>query len=202
MGVMETPRRGRPRDRALDERILTATRAALDSQGYAGVSMDAVAREAGVGKQTVYRRWARKPLLVFDAVFGGAETVAVALPDRGSLAADLAEVTAIQASVYRTPGMRELVRGLLADCLAEPGLRAELAARFLRPRLETLAAVVESARRRGEVGAGVEPSVVAETLAGAMLFHAVLYADDPGGADDGGGAFGAQLAGLVSRGAR
>lgn len=199
---METPPRGRPRDPELDDRILAVTRAGLESHGYAGLSVDAVARAAGVGKQTVYRRWARKPLLVFDAVFGGAEAVKAALPDRGSLAADLMEVTAIQARVYRTSGVRDLVRGLLADCLPEPALRAELSARFLRPRLEALAAVVEAARRRGEIGADVEASVVAETLAGAMLFHFLLYAGAPAGADDDGDTFGAQLAGLVSRGAR
>lgn len=164
--------------------------------------MQTVAREAGVGKQTVYRRWARKPLLVFDAAFGGAEAVAISLPDRGSLAADLMEVTAIQAAVYRTPGIRELVRSLLADCLAEPALRAELRARFLRPRLDALAGVVESAKQRGEVGTHVKPAVVAETLVGAMLFHFLLYAEHPAGADDDDDAFGAQLAGLVSRGAR
>lgn len=199
---MAAPPRGRPRDPELDERILAVTRAGLDAHGYAGLSLEAVARAAGVGKQTVYRRWARKPLLVFDAVFGGAETVKAALPDLGSLAADLMEVTTIQARVYRISGVRDLVRGLLADCLPEPALRAELRARFLRPRLEALAAVVEAAKRRGEIRADVEASVVAEALAGAMLFHFLLYADDQTGADDDGDAFGAQLAGLVSRGAR
>lgn len=191
--------RGRPRDSELDQRILAAARTALDTHGYAELSMEAVARDAGVAKQTLYRRWARKPLLVFDATFGGSDAVVAALPDRGSLAADLAEVTVMQAGVYRTPGIRELVRGLVADCMAEPALREELRARFLRPRLAVLATVVESARQRGEVAAGVDSVVVAETVAGSMLFHFLLYADN---ADDVGDAFGAQLAALVTRGVR
>lgn len=196
---MRTTARGRPRDPGLDQRILAATRAALDAQGYAQLSMEAIARDAGVGKQTLYRRWARKPLLVFDAVFGDATAVTAALPDRGSLAADLAAVTAIQAGVYRTRGIRELVRGLVADCLGQPALREELRARFLRPRLTALATVVESARQRGEVDTQVDSLAVAEMIAGAMLFHSLLYTDE---ADDTGEAFGAQLAGVVSRGVR
>lgn len=196
---MTTRVRGRRRDPGVDQRILAAAGAILDTQGYARLSMEAVARAAGVGKQTLYRRWPRKPLLVFEAVFGAGEAVVAALPDRGSLAADLEAVTAIQAGVYRTPGMRELVRGLLADCLVEPALRQELSSRFLRPRLAALATIVESARERGEVDAQVDSIMVAETVAGSMLFHFLLYTDD---ADGPGDAFGTQLADVISKGVR
>jgi hypothetical protein len=67
---MEVSARGRPRSSALDRRILAATRDALAAGGYQQLSMEAVARAAGVGKQTLYRRWPRRPLLVMDAILG------------------------------------------------------------------------------------------------------------------------------------
>ena len=191
---------GRPRDPALDERILAAVRRLLDAGGYAALSMEGVATEAGVAKQTLYRRWARKPLLVFDAVFGGPDAVSSVLPRQGALARDLAAVTEVQSQVYRSPGIRELVRGLLADCLGDEDLLQELRRRFLRPRLDALGAVVADARRRGEVDPGMDTDVVVEAVAGTMLFHFLLY--DDGSDTRPAGAFAQGLAQLVSRGVR
>jgi AcrR family transcriptional regulator len=172
--------RGRPRDLALDHRILGATRAAIATDGYAGLSIEAVARAAGAGKQSVYRRWARKPLLVFDALFGGADAVAEVLPDTGSLVGDLEAISAEQTRVYATPEMLVLVRGLVADCLSEPASLEWLRRRFIAPRLEVLATVAERARARGEVAGDVDSSVIAEAMAGTMFAHFVLYSEDVG----------------------
>lgn len=56
--------RGRPRDPAVDRAILDAARAVLARKGFTGASMDEIARQAGVGKDTLYRRWKSKEALV------------------------------------------------------------------------------------------------------------------------------------------
>lgn len=190
---MDQAAAGRPRDRTIDERVLEATRAAVLRKGYAAVSMEAVAREAGVGKQTVYRRWPRKPLLVFDAMFGTAEAVVDVLPDTGSLDDDVRAVTTAQTGVYRTPGMIALLSGLVADCLADTPSLDALRARFLQPRMHALAVVAERAIGRGELRPDVAPEAFAQVLGGAMLAHFVLYGDDGDDVD-----FGEQLASLVA----
>ena len=60
----QTPRRGRPRDPAADQAILDAARDLLARKGFTGTSMDEIARQAGVGKDTLYRRWKSKEDLV------------------------------------------------------------------------------------------------------------------------------------------
>ena len=60
----KTPRRGRPRDPAADQAILDAARDLLARKGFTGTSMDEIARTAGVGKDTLYRRWKSKEDLV------------------------------------------------------------------------------------------------------------------------------------------
>lgn len=57
-------RRGRPRDPAADRAILDSARAVLARKGFTGTSMEEVARNAGVGKDTLYRRWSSKAELV------------------------------------------------------------------------------------------------------------------------------------------
>jgi len=58
------PRRGRPRDPAVDRAILESARSVLERKGFTGTSMDEIARTAGVGKDTLYRRWKSKEILV------------------------------------------------------------------------------------------------------------------------------------------
>lgn len=60
----KTRGRGRPRDPAVDRAILEAARELLARRGFTGTSMDAIARTAGVGKDTLYRRWSSKEELV------------------------------------------------------------------------------------------------------------------------------------------
>jgi AcrR family transcriptional regulator len=62
------PARGRPRDAGRDLVILDATLKLLVEVGYDQLSIESVAAEAGVGKPTVYRRYAGKAALVAAAV--------------------------------------------------------------------------------------------------------------------------------------
>lgn len=62
--MTKTRKRGRPRDPAADQAILDAARYLLARKGFTGTSMDEIARTAGVGKDTLYRRWKSKEELV------------------------------------------------------------------------------------------------------------------------------------------
>ena len=63
-----TETRGRPRDPSRDRAILAAARTAIASSGYTGATMEAIATLAGVGKDTLYRRWSNKEQLALDLV--------------------------------------------------------------------------------------------------------------------------------------
>ena len=55
----------RPRMRAA---VLGATLAELAERGYAALTVDTVARRAGVHKTSIYRRWGDRESLVVDAL--------------------------------------------------------------------------------------------------------------------------------------
>ena len=100
------PRLGRRRDLSRDPEILEATLDVLAETGYDGMTIDMVAARAKAGKATVYRRWASKSELVFDAVacMKNADIDFDNLPDTGSLRGDLIAIHA--------PDGRPIARGL------------------------------------------------------------------------------------------
>src|SRR5437764_14075432 len=60
---------GRPRSERADKAIVDATLDLLAEEGgVTGVSIEAVAARAGVGKTTIYRRWPNKEALIIDAL--------------------------------------------------------------------------------------------------------------------------------------
>ncbi|MFC7110976.1 helix-turn-helix domain-containing protein [Nonomuraea rubra] len=60
--------RGRPRDPETDAAILRAALELFIERGVEGTSMEQIAKRAGVGKLTVYRRWSTKEDLIAQAV--------------------------------------------------------------------------------------------------------------------------------------
>ena len=70
------------------EAVISATIAQLQAAGFEGLNIGAIAALAGVHESSIYRRWKSKEGLMMEAVF---ELFAehIAIPDRGSLHADL-----------------------------------------------------------------------------------------------------------------
>jgi AcrR family transcriptional regulator len=60
--------RGRPRDPSRDRAILVAARAVIARCGVTGATIEEIAKQAGVGKDTVYRRWSSKGALAIDLI--------------------------------------------------------------------------------------------------------------------------------------
>jgi AcrR family transcriptional regulator len=80
-------RRGRPRTPGAEDRLFNAALEEYGEHGWAGFTMDAVARRAGVGKSTIYLRWRDKDDLLSDAVAERRPNEEIA--DTGSLRSDL-----------------------------------------------------------------------------------------------------------------
>src|SRR5688500_3299261 len=71
----------------LRKAVLAATLLELADRGYAALSIEDVARRAGVNKTTVYRRWGDRQSLVVDALTD--EMAVVTIPDTGTIEGDL-----------------------------------------------------------------------------------------------------------------
>lgn len=160
----------------MHETVLAATFDALADGGFANLTIEDVARRAGVHKTTVYRRWETREALVLDALLErSADQVVV--PDTGSLTGDLeALLGAIAANITSRVG-----RAVLLTLSAESPHSGELdrlRREFWDTRFELTAVIVDRAIERGELTPATEPKRVIE-LAIAPLYLRVLVTGDP-----------------------
>jgi AcrR family transcriptional regulator len=84
---MTTTNVGRPRDRELDSRVFAAACELYGRKGWAGFSIETIARKAGVGKSSIYLRLPDKAALLVEGL--NAQLAAPTGVDSGSVAEDL-----------------------------------------------------------------------------------------------------------------
>lgn len=173
-------RRRRPSSHAA---ILAATVEILEEVGYRGLSIEGVAKRAGVGKQTIYRWWnGSKPELVLEA-FTRAGDDRVQPPDTGDVRADLLAILEPVFDLQSDPrsGTALANRTLMAEAQLDPsfhGRYAELHRYWRGP----LRSAIERGVARGELSPAVDPEVVIDLLLGLgwyrlLLEHAALDGD-------------------------
>lgn len=136
--------------------------------------MEEVAAAAGVGKQSLYRRWPRKPLLVFAAAFRSVEEILAHLPDTGTFAGDVADYARNMDSLFSRPAVQDVTRGILADAMADAATLEELRERFIRPQVRAIGVLVDRARARGEIADELRSEAIADFMFGAPLTHFLL----------------------------
>lgn len=161
-------RPGRPRDAGADDAIMDAVIELLTEFGFRGVTIDAVAQRAGVGKATIYRRWEGKEQLVLDALTAG--RIPVPQPDTGSLREDL---LAYYLPLADTEAQRGAVR-LMPALAAEAAVDSELAARlhaYVADRRAPVAGILHRAQERGEIDGGFDMELVVDLLTGAIMYR-------------------------------
>lgn len=158
---------GRPRDRRIDGAVLRATVELLAETGYAELSVDAIAREAGTSKPAIYRRWPSKAHLVHEAVFPIGDSTA--LPETGSLAGDVREMVSRTAALLTTPAARAALPGLVGEMAADLTLHAALLERFSDILSRGLTDRLADAVARGEVRSDVTADEVVDVVAGTTL---------------------------------
>jgi AcrR family transcriptional regulator len=162
-------RRGAERTRAL----LEVTLQLATEVGYAGLSIEAVARRAGVGKHTIYRRWPSIAALLLDAL----EVVWVSdLDYRTSqdVRADLREQFLRSSHALSTPPIGPVYRAVIAEAQADAALRARLHQRFLATVEQRTLDRVTHAQQTGELIADVDLEYAAEILCGTLYYRWLL----------------------------
>lgn len=164
------PRRpGRPRSAAVDTAILDAALRLLSTEGYARMSMDGLAAEAGVSKATIYLRYRGKADLATAALAHLREAGRPA--PTGDLRADLLA----QLRQLRTNAERVSAMPLVGTCLMEeqhtPELLPLFRERTLQPRRGLLRELLVAARDRGEVAADADLEAAIDLFMGAHQSH-------------------------------
>jgi AcrR family transcriptional regulator len=143
------------RDRAIAAAVLEV----LARDGYAGLTMDAVALAAGVGKATIYRRWSSKADLLLSVLDVAGDDL-LAAPDTGCLREDLLAVLTATVELLAGPSGRA-ARSLLGVVVDDPALSEAYERGPLSCWREAMATVLDRAVARGEITAEVRRSPAA-----------------------------------------
>jgi AcrR family transcriptional regulator len=166
-------KRGRPRSAEADAAIERATLELLPEHGLRGLSMEEVARRAGVSKATLYRRFSSKKELVEAAL--RAIRTAEPPPDTGSVPGDLVALFERERSAAAwVPDIARLAAKLLADSADDASLfglaRRTLVAFDRRAIRKVLSRGIE----RGELRQDIDVGLATDILHGSLVYRFLL----------------------------
>ncbi|MGH2656757.1 MAG: TetR/AcrR family transcriptional regulator [Actinomycetota bacterium] len=158
---------GRPRSPEADRAILDAAIDLFVDEGYEGMSIEGVAARAGVGKTTIYRRWASKEELIVAAID---ELIFEVEPlDTGSLRRDLVDLITQLQVVMSSSRAGQVFPRMVPHVAAGTPLGRVYLQRVIAPRFELLRSVLARAAERGEVPTDIDPELVRGLLVGPIM---------------------------------
>ncbi|MEU7753804.1 TetR/AcrR family transcriptional regulator [Micromonospora sp. NPDC049101] len=175
---MTTEKRRAPAGAAvLRGEITTAIRRALTQElaavGYGRLSIEAVARRAGVSKTAIYRRWNSKLDLVLEIVAAAAHGKLPAL-DTGTLRGDLTLLFQAVAHALRHPLASQIIPDLLAEAARNPSIDATLRQVLHARQQEIGGRLVAHAVRRGELPADTDPDAAVDLIVGPLYWRLAI----------------------------
>jgi AcrR family transcriptional regulator len=183
---------GRPRSERAHQAILTAARELLIEEGFASFRLEHVAARAGVGKATIYRRWASKEALAQELLTQLAGPH-IEVADTGNTREELlASVTNPMRAVTETD-FGPVIRAMLSQIASNPRVGDPFRATVVEARRAEITKVIERGIARGDLRADADPGVATELLVGPVYFRLMF-----GGVLDLG--FAAQIVDSVLRG--
>jgi len=169
-------RRGRPRSDVAHQAILDAFRDQLLAVGFTRLKLEHVAAQAGVGKATIYRRWASKEALAL-AVLLELTSPYIAVPELGSTRAEMEMLvgSVIRALTQTTAG--PVIRALLSQFAGNPALGDPFRATVVRARREEVARVMARGIARGDLRPDADVEIATELLVGPVYFRLMFGGD-------------------------
>lgn len=156
--------------------VLEATLAELAESGYGGLSIEAVARRAGVHKTTVYRHWPDRDRLVTEALLHLSDQQ-LPVPDTGSLRSDLVALAMAIADQITHPQVTALVRTLVAEGDRLFALR-ETARSFWSRRFTLTGRVIWRAVDRGELPPETDVPLLLESLIAPLYLRLLVTGEE------------------------
>ena len=138
---------GRARDPELDGAIADATKALLEERGFGDLTIEAIARRAGVARATVYRRWPNLDALLAHVLRG--VVCEIPIPDRGGVREDLIDLLEAQLGFIRREAGK-LYPSLGVQAKVDPSARETLAD-LMRQRRDAVHEVLRRGIERGEI---------------------------------------------------
>ncbi|MET9077509.1 TetR/AcrR family transcriptional regulator [Streptomyces sp. NPDC004232] len=156
------------------EAVTEAAFLELAEAGYARMSMESVARRAGVGKAALYRRWPSKQAMVTELIRSKVTDTLPPTPATGDLHTDLRELLATFRSQLANPLLARIAAGLLAEASHDDALTEALYTGVTAPRRAAARTVLQGAIDRGELPPGLDLDLGTDLLIAPLAFRILV----------------------------
>ena len=174
-------KRGRPRSVDAHRRILNATLSICAMEGYRDLTIESVARTAGVGKSTIYRHWRSKGELIQEAIARQADSLGRNV-DSGDLEKDLRTFVANLVELLSSP-TGSAIAHLVGEAQSNHAVAELVAASWDVHRRGALVNLLESHLPDGEVRTSIDPERVSEAVFGSLFMRKIIMGATLGQAD-------------------
>lgn len=166
------PHTGRRRNEAVRQAILDAALRLLADADGDPVTVETIARTAGVGKQTLYRWWPSKGAVLLEALTDRADQD-VPAPDTGTLRGDLCATLTATFEVAQHEPWAPALRTLTREAARDAHL-AELMRSYTESRRDVLRRLLERGRERGELPSGQDVDLMVDQVYGVFWYRFLL----------------------------
>lgn len=157
------PGRGRPRRASASTDILDAALETLAERGFQAATIESIAARAGVGRNTIYRRWSSKEELIADAL--QKLVVDIDLRDGDDIHALLLDWIRDFVRVFGDPLYGRILPAVLGEVQTNPVFARMYAERVVQPRYEALVGILRRAAERGALRCDADVEQIADLLA-------------------------------------
>lgn len=165
-------RRGRPRSAETEQAILESAYSIMAAEGLAAASIDAVARDSGVSKMTIYKWWPSREALLIDAFVRQASSM-LPLPDKGDVMARIRK----HASAYvdaLNGDFGKVQLAVISECIAGTGSAKIFAERYLAIRRDVAVRIIRSGQQDGTVHASEPAGDLYDRIYGTLFYQYVF----------------------------
>jgi AcrR family transcriptional regulator len=152
--------------------IMDAVYALLQEQSVRDLTMEAVAKQAGVGKPTLYKWWPTKATLVLAMLV---ERMAPKLEKPTDLTGEDSLRFRVRTLIDAFNGpFGKIVTGVIAEGQSEPAVLQEFFERWVSPRRNATIAELQRGKDAGELRSETEPELLNDAIFGAIYYRMLL----------------------------
>ena len=139
------------------------------------LSIEGIARQAGVSKMTIYRWWPNKAALVIDSFLEN-HIARTPIPAEGRAVDVLRAHLVALTEVYAGPEGR-LIAQLLGECQFDPATLETFKERFWQGRRDAVEALIDRAKQEGDLREDLETDTIANLLYAPVYFRLLMQTD-------------------------
>lgn len=160
---------GRPRSESSRRSILDATRRLLTHSSVQKLSIEAIARKAGVGKTTIYRWWPNKSAVVMEAIFSQPAFHNIMPTPRNAVEGVSAQIDKLAHQLTGKNG--RVVAEIIGEAQPDPESLKIFISTFLQDRYNTLSSYIEGGKQTGEFDPNIETDSAIDIILGPIFFR-------------------------------